>query len=66
MTKVMRASEAAGYVKLSPATLAKMRVRGDGPAYSKAGARVVVYAQDDLDEWLNDRRRRSTSDEPAA
>lgn len=62
MTKHMRAAQAAEYVQLSPATLAKMRLRGDGPKFIKAGARVVLYAQDELDRWLSDRTRRSTSE----
>lgn len=62
MPKQMRTEQAAAYVQLSPCTLAKMRVRGDGPVFSKAGPRVVLYAQDDLDNWLNERRHRSTSD----
>ena len=32
--------------------LAKMRVRGDGPPYSKAGSRVVVYDLRDLNDGL--------------
>jgi predicted DNA-binding transcriptional regulator AlpA len=56
-----RAPEAAAYIHLSPSTLAKMRMRGDGPPYMKAGPRVVIYDQDDLDAWLAARSRRSTS-----
>ena len=58
----VRAPAAAAYIGLSTSTLAKMRLRGDGPAYSKAGARVVVYDIADLDAWLAGRRRHSTSD----
>lgn len=58
----LRAPEAARYVGLSASTLAKMRLRGDGPAYAKAGPRVVVYALQDLDAWLAGRKRCSTSD----
>ena len=58
----LRAPEAARYVGLSPSTLAKMRLRGDGPIYSKAGPRIVIYDKADLDAWLNQRRRSSTSD----
>lgn len=54
-------SEAAEYVRLSPSTLNKMRLRGDGPAYLKLGPRRVIYDRIDLDEWLNRSRRRSTS-----
>lgn len=62
----LRAPEAADYVGLSASTLAKMRLRGDGPAYSKAGPRIVVYDAADLDAWLAARRRCSTSDEGGA
>ncbi len=58
----LRAPAAAEYVGLSTSTLAKMRVRGDGPIYSKAGPRIVVYDVRDLDNWLAARRRTSTSD----
>ena len=47
--------EAAKYLRLSPATLAKMRCRGDGPRYSKSGAKCV-YHSDDLDAYLRGRR----------
>jgi predicted DNA-binding transcriptional regulator AlpA len=65
-TKKLRAPFAALYLGLSASTLAKMRLRGDGPIYSKAGPRVVIYDQDDLDHWLNSRRRSSTSQGMAA
>jgi len=56
----LRAEAAARYVGLAPSTLAKMRVRGDGPPFAKAGARVVVYDIRDLDDWLRATRRKST------
>ena len=46
---------------VSTSTLAKWRLTGFGPAYSKAG-RNVVYNVPDLDAWLVSRRRVSTSD----
>ncbi len=52
---------AADYVGLSPATLETMRVRGGGPVFVKLGARVV-YQREDLDKWLEERKRKSTSD----
>ena len=58
----LRAKEAATYIGLSASTLAKMRMRGDGPTYSKAGARIVIYDKMDLDAWLMNKRRRSTSE----
>ena len=45
----------------STSTLAKWRLTGFGPAYSKAGRNIVYHVQD-LDAWLASRRRRSTSD----
>jgi len=58
----LRAIEAAKYVRLSSSTLAKMRLRGDGPPFIKAGSRSVLYAISDLDAWLGQRTFRSTSE----
>ncbi len=52
---------AADYLGLSPATLETLRIRGGGPTFSKLGRRVV-YQREDLDAWLAERRRQSTSD----
>ena len=60
--KKLRAPAAAEYLGLSPSTLAKMRLRGDGPAYSKVGPRIVVYDLADLDSYVASRRRHSTSE----
>ena len=61
-TSKLRAPAAAEYVGLSPSTLAKMRLRGDGPLYSKAGPRVIIYDIADLESWLDSSKRRSTSE----
>ena len=53
---------AAQYLGLSRATLETFRSRGGGPAFSKLGRRIV-YTRKDLDRWIAERRRRSTSDE---
>lgn len=58
----MRTGEAAEYVRLAPATLAKLRIRGEGPRYAKTGPRLVIYDRDELDRWLAERMFRSTSD----
>lgn len=55
-----RAPVAAQYLGLAESTLAKMRLRGDGPVYFKAG-RAVIYARADLDRWLEGLRRTNTS-----
>lgn len=49
---------------LALSTLAKMRLRGDGPPYVKIGA-AVRYRDDDVQVWLAAQPRRlSTSDAP--
>ncbi|RWA68669.1 helix-turn-helix domain-containing protein [Mesorhizobium sp.] len=58
--KSMRTAEAARYIGLAQSTLAKLRMRGQGPAYSKPGGRVVVYRASDIDDWLLKSQRTST------
>lgn len=48
-------AEAARYTGLSPGTLKKWRVTGDGPAYVRVGSRIV-YLVEDLDFWLHEHR----------
>ena len=60
--KVLRTPDAARYLGLSPSTLAKLRLRGDGPAYFKSGRRIVVYDVEELVSYLLKRKRVSTSD----
>ena len=57
----LRAPQAAARLGVSSSTLAKWRLYGSGPAYSKLGS-VVVYDVDDLDAFAAERRRISTSD----
>jgi predicted DNA-binding transcriptional regulator AlpA len=62
---MMRPPEAAQYVGLAPSTLAKCRIRGDGPAFIRLSARAIGYLKADLDSWLAAKRCRSTSEYPA-
>lgn len=55
------AKAAADYVGLSESTLAKLRLKGNGPIYCKLGRRVV-YRRSDLDAWLQSRSTRDTTD----
>lgn len=57
---VVRAPDAARYLGLSASTLAKLRMNGTGPSFSKLGRRVVVYRISDLDDWIARNRRIST------
>lgn len=47
-------------LKLSPKTLAKWRVYGQGPAFFKVG-RKVMYDRSEVQAWLENQRRASTS-----
>jgi predicted DNA-binding transcriptional regulator AlpA len=56
-----RARRASEYIGMSTSWLAKRRMRGEPPAYSKVG-RAVVYEQAELDALLESCRRQSTSE----
>lgn len=58
---MMRTRDAATYTGLAKSTLEKLRVNGGGCPYIRIG-RVVVYDPNDLDNWLAEHRRTSTSD----
>lgn len=36
----------------TPASLAQMRYRGDGPMFVRAGRRRVLYRWADVEEWI--------------
>jgi hypothetical protein len=55
--EILKPVDAAGYLQLSPSTLAKMRLYGTGPRYTKAG-RAVRYRRSDLDLWIDAAFRR--------
>jgi predicted DNA-binding transcriptional regulator AlpA len=59
--KTITAKTAARYVGPSESTLAKLRLNGNRPVYCKLGRRVV-YRPVDLDQWLQSRTARDTSD----
>ena len=48
--------EAGEYLRLSEKTLENLRLRGDGPAYSRVGHRIVRDRRADLDAWLESGR----------
>lgn len=57
--------QAAQYLGLAESTLEKARLTGEGAPFLKLG-RAVRYDRADLDAWLADRRRTSTSAQAAA
>lgn len=63
--KYLSTFETAEHLRVSQSWLAKSRLRGDGPPFIKAG-RTVLYDIDDLDTWLAQRKRKSTSQEGLA
>jgi excisionase family DNA binding protein len=60
-TEVLTTKEAADYVRLGKPTLERFRLTGNGPRYCKLGG-AVRYRKCDLDEWLEQRLVRSTSE----
>ena len=54
--------QAAEWLGLSPRTLDRYRVSGDGPAFHRFGGRVR-YRRADIEAWAATRRRASTSDD---
>ena len=58
---VLRPDAAAAFLTLSTQRLAQMRLDGSGPPFCKIG-RTVTYRRADLEAWLSERRRMSTSD----
>ena len=60
-TDYLKTPEAAKVSRLSVPTLERLRLKGDGPPFIKAG-KSVIYRRADLDAWLASRLVRSTSD----
>ena len=54
--------QAAKSLTVGEKCLQAWRTRGGGPAYIKIG-RLIRYRQTDLDNWIEQRKRTSTSDE---
>ncbi len=64
--RLLRTRQAAVYCGFSKSTFEKMRVFGDGPAFTRRGS-AVYYAKQDLDDWLAKLPRfTSTSEADAA
>jgi excisionase family DNA binding protein len=55
--------QAATYVGVSKSTLDHMRTAGQGPRFAKLG-RKIIYDTADLDRWVDQHKRNSTSDKP--
>ncbi len=60
MSPFLDVQEAAAYLRLKKRTLDNMRWQGIGPRFRKHGGRVL-YHRDDLKNWSESVKRRSTS-----
>jgi hypothetical protein len=47
-------AEVAKALHTTPASLAQMRYRGDGPKFVRAGRRRVLYRWADVEQWLTE------------
>lgn len=63
MTKLYTTDEAAELLRLSPQTLRLWRLTGKGPRYSKPSRSRCLYAEDDLNRFLEERKFASSSEE---
>jgi predicted DNA-binding transcriptional regulator AlpA len=61
-TRIKLTPDTAIYIGAKPGFLEKKRLSGDGPPFIRIGSRKVGYLTEDLDRWLESRRRTSTSD----
>jgi predicted DNA-binding transcriptional regulator AlpA len=64
--RILRTPEAAQYIGLSVSSLEKMRLTGSGPPFIELGPKAVGYGVAELEQWVESRIRRSTSDEGPA
>ena len=59
---MLTTTQAAVVLGLSPRTLEQLRFKGGGPEYFALGKRAVRYRRRALENWLDARRRKNTSD----
>lgn len=53
--ELLRTSEVARWLSVSPATLRQWRTRGVGPRYVKNGNDALGYLVKDIERWLRER-----------
>jgi predicted DNA-binding transcriptional regulator AlpA len=56
--------QAAAHLRLKPSTLDHWRSVGGGPVFHKLGSRIY-YTRDDLEAWVQSRRRLTTAEHRA-
>ena len=60
--RLLTSQEAAGFLGLTPRFLEMRRFNGNGPPHIRISSRCVRYLMSDLQAWVEERRRTSTSD----
>ena len=60
--QILRTPKAARLLDVSERTLEKWRLTGDGPEFIRLGRRGVGYDVRDIESFISERRRLSTSD----
>lgn len=60
--RLLTEKQAADKLALSQRTLQAWRRTGEGPPFVKLGGTAVRYVDSDLDAWIDEQIRRSTSD----
>jgi hypothetical protein len=58
----VRPKVAAERLDVTTGTLAKWRMKGIGPRYSKLSPSLILYDPEDLDRHVEERQQRSTSE----
>ncbi|MBP8232996.1 MAG: helix-turn-helix domain-containing protein [Rhizorhabdus sp.] len=58
----VRTADAAKYLGIGQSTLERKRIDGTGPKFRQLGAKIIVYALADLDEWASQSVMSSTSE----
>lgn len=64
VNRMLSTKQAAALLGIGESTLEKFRVFGGGPKYAKLGTSRrarVIYDPEDLRRWLDDRKRKNTS-----
>jgi len=62
MKRLFDQRELATELGLSQRSLERYRLQGNGPRYVRVGLRLIRYRQEDVEAWINQSLRTSTSD----
>lgn len=62
MKRLFDQTELAKELGLSERSLERYRLLGNGPRYVRVGLRLIRYREEDVEAWINQSLRTSTSD----